>query len=264
MAGGDGSQALVASIAIEHGLPFVCVSAGTRNHFALDLGLNREDPRESMQAFHDAVERKVDFATMNGRLFVNNVSLGVYAQIVQEQSYRDSKLETTKILLPEMLGRQSGPFDLQFTTPSGEEVDGAILIMISNNPYVIGASPDNAQRRHLDSGKLGVFAVTTSTGAEAARLFAATALGQRRRSAYWHEFTTPSFEVQSHSGDAFAGVDGEALDLPTPLRFEIHPRGLTLLVPFGNVETAERRRARDVSITDLVTVASGHAPRRWS
>jgi diacylglycerol kinase family enzyme len=262
MAGGDGSQALVASIAIEHRLPFVCVSAGTRNHFALDLGLNREDPRESMQAFHDAVERTVDYATVNGRLFVNNVSLGVYAQIVQEQSYRDAKVETTKILLPEMLGRQSEPFDLQFTTPNGDDVEGAILIMISNNPYVIGASPDNAQRRRLDSGTLGVFAVTTSTGAEAARLFAATALGQRRRSRYWQEFTTPSFQVRSVSGDAFAGVDGEALHLPTPLDFEIHPRGLTLLVPAGNVETAERRGAREVAIRDLVTVAAGQEPRR--
>jgi diacylglycerol kinase family enzyme len=264
MAGGDGSQALVASIAIEHRLPFVCVSAGTRNHFALDLGLNREDPRESMEAFQDASERTVDYATVNRRLFVNNVSLGVYAQIVQEESYRDAKLETTKILLPEMLGRQSEPFDLQFTTPDGVNVEGAILVMISNNPYVIGASPDNAQRRRLDSGRLGVFAVTTGTGAEAARLFAATALGQRRRSKYWQEFTTTSFEVRSRSGDAFAGVDGEALDLPTPLRFEIHHHGLTLLVPFGNVETAELRRARDVTISDVITLAAGREPRRWS
>ncbi len=120
MAGGDGSQALVASIAVEHGLPFVCVSAGTRNHFALDLGLNRDDPRESMYAFRDAEERKVDYATVNDRFFVNNVSLGVYAKIVQEESYRDAKVETTKSLLPEMLGRQAEPFDLQFTTPDNE------------------------------------------------------------------------------------------------------------------------------------------------
>ena len=110
---------------------------------------------------------------MNDRFFVNNVSLGVYAKIVQEESYRDAKVETTKTLLPEMLGRQAEPFDLQFTTPDGEDVDGAILVMVSNNAYVIGASPDNAQRRHLDRGQLGVFAVTTSTGSEAARLFAA-------------------------------------------------------------------------------------------
>lgn len=264
MAGGDGSQALVASIAVEHGLPFVCVSAGTRNHFALDLGLNRDDPRESVYAFRDAVERRVDYATVNDRLFVNNVSLGVYATIVQEDSYRDAKVETTKTLLPAMLGRQSEPFDLQLTTPDGTEIDGAILIMVSNNPYVLGTSPDNAQRRHLDRGVLGVFAVSTRTGAEAARLIAAQALGQRNRSAFWHEFTATELEIRSRSGTAFAGVDGEALDLATPLRFRIHPRGLTLLVPAGNLEAAERRRARDVRIGDLLAVAAGHEPSRLS
>jgi len=260
MAGGDGSQALVASIAVEHGLPFVCVSAGTRNHFALDLGLNRDDPRESMDAFRDAVERTVDYATVNGRFFVNNVSLGVYATIVQEDSYRDAKVDTTKTLLPQMLGRQSEPFDLQFTTPDGEDVDGAIVVMVSNNPYVIGTSPDNAQRRRLDRGELGVFAVTTSTGSAAARLFTATALGQRTRSRFWKEFTTTHFELRSRSGRAFAGIDGEALDLATPLRFESHPHGLTLLVPKGNVEAAEQRRARDVSLRGLLSIAAGHEP----
>jgi diacylglycerol kinase family enzyme len=261
MAGGDGSQALVASIAVEHGLRFVCVSAGTRNHFALDLGLNRDDPRESMYAFRDAEERRIDYATANDRFFVNNVSLGVYAKIVQEESYRDAKVETTKSLLPEMLGRQAEPFDLQFTTPDNERVDGAILVMVSNNPYVIGTSPDNAQRRHLDRGRIGVFAVTTSTGSEAARLFVATALGQRTRSAFWKEFTATEFEVRSRSGTAFAGIDGEALELPTPLRFRIHPQGLTLLVPKGNIEAAEKRKARDVRIGDLVGVAAGRDPR---
>jgi len=260
MAGGDGSQALVASIAVEHGLPFVCVSAGTRNHFALDLGLDRDDPRASMDAFRDAHERRVDYATVNDRLFVNNVSLGVYAEIVQEDSYRDAKVGTTKTLLPEMLGGQAEPFDLQCTTPDGTAVDGAILIMVSNNPYVIGITPDNAQRRRLDRGVLGVFAVDTTTGADAARLMAAQALGQRHRSRHWHEFTTPEFEVRSRSGTAFAGVDGEALELPTPLRFRSHPLGLTLLVPDGNLEAAERRRARDVHVGDLFRLAAGRAP----
>ncbi len=262
MAGGDGSQALVASIAVEHGLPFVCVSAGTRNHFALDLGLNRDDPRESMYAFRDAIERRVDYATVNDRFFVNNVSLGVYAKIVQEESYRDAKLDTTKVLLPEMLGREAEPFDLQFTTPDGTAVDGAIVVMVSNNPYVIGASPDNAQRRHLDRGRLGIFAVTTSTGSQAARLFAASALGRRTRSPFWHEFSATDFELRSRSGSAFAGVDGEALELSTPMQFRIHQQGLTLLVPQGNLESAERRRARDVRPRDLVAVAAGHEPPR--
>ena len=106
--------------------------------------------------------------------------------------------------------------------------------------------------------------MTTSTGAQAARLLAESALGRRRRSPFWREFATTSFEVRSRSGEAFAGVDGEALDLPTPLRFKIHPRGLRLLVPAGNVQAAERRRERDLAIGDLVTVAAGHEPRRAS
>jgi diacylglycerol kinase family enzyme len=260
MAGGDGSQALVASIAIEHDLPFVVVSAGTRNHFALDLGIDRDDPRRSMYAFRDAVERRIDYGCVGGRLFVNNVSLGVYATIVQQDGYRDAKAETTRELLPELLGRAEEPFDLQFTEPDGAEVDGAFLIQISNNPYVLGATLDASQRRRLDSGTLGVVAVTAATGAEAAAVVALGTLGQRRRSRSWHEFTVGRFEVRSRSGKAFAGVDGEALELDTPLEFTIHPRGLRLLVTEDNVLAAEKRRARDVSLGDLVALARGIDP----
>jgi diacylglycerol kinase family enzyme len=260
MAGGDGSQALVASIAIEHDLPFVCVSAGTRNHFALDLGIDREDPRKSLDAFRDGIERRIDYATVGDRLFVNNVSLGIYATIVQQPGYREAKSETTKALLPEMLGRTQEPFDLQFTEPDSTDVDGAFLIQVSNNPYVLGATLDAAQRRRLDTGKLGVVAITAASGREAAEVVTLSALGQRRRSRHWHEFTTERFEVQSRSGKAFAGIDGEALELETPLRFEIHPRGLRLLVPKGNLTAAERRQARDVSGTDLISLARGVDP----
>jgi diacylglycerol kinase family enzyme len=260
MAGGDGSQALVASIAIEHDLPFVLVSAGTRNHFALDLGINRDDPRLSLQAFRDAVERRIDYATVGDRLFVNNVSLGVYATIVQQEGYRDAKAETTKALLPELLGRREDPFDLQFTEPDGTEVEGSFVIQVSNNPYVLGATLDASQRRRLDTGTLGVVAITAATGAEAASVVAFSALGQRRRSRHWHEFTTEQFEVRSRSGKAFVGIDGEALELDTPLEFRIHPRGLRLLVPEGNQTEAERRRARDVSLTDLIAIARGVDP----
>ena len=260
MAGGDGSQALVASIAVEHDIPFVCVTAGTRNHFALDLGLDRDDPRKSMYAFRDAVERRIDYATVNGRFFVNNVSLGVYATIVQQEGYRDAKVDTTEQLLPELLGQTDKPFDLEFTEPDGNEVDGAFLIQISNNPYVLGASLDISQRRRIDTGKLGVFAVTAATGAEAAQLVTLSVIGQRNLSPNWHEFTTDVFEVRSRSGKAYAGVDGEALEMTTPLRCEIHPGGLRLYVPEGNLVVAEQRRARDLSLSSVVAVARGVEP----
>jgi diacylglycerol kinase family enzyme len=260
MAGGDGSQALVASIAIEHDIPFVCVSAGTRNHFALDLGIDREDPRRSVYAFRDGLERTVDFATVSGRLFVNNVSLGLYATIVQEESYREAKLETSKTLLPELLGRTGEPFDLQFATPDGREIEGSFLVMVSNNPYVMGPSLDVTQRRRLDAGQLGVFAVTAQSGLQAAEMMTLALAGQGTRSGHVFEFTTREFEIRSRSGRAFAGIDGEALELETPLVFRIHPRGLRVLVPQGNVDQAIRRRGHEVHMGDLVSIIRGKPP----
>jgi diacylglycerol kinase family enzyme len=260
MAGGDGSQALVASIAVEHDLPFVCVAAGTRNHFALDLGLDRRDPRHSVYAFRDAIERRVDYATVNGRFFVNNVSLGVYATIVQQEGYREAKAATTRQLLPELLGEATEPFDLSFVTPDGTEVDGSFLVMVSNDPYVLAASPSTSQRLRLDTGRLGVFAVTAATGAQAAEVVTLALAGQGGRSGHAFEFSAERFEITSRSGRAYAGIDGEALELETPMTFQSHPQGLRMLVPEGNIEIALRRQSRGVRVRDLVHLARGGPP----
>ena len=112
MAGGDGSQALVARVAMQRDVAHICVPAGTRNHFALDLGLDRDDVVGALDAFTDGVERRIDLASLNERVFVNNASLGVYARVVQCDAYRDGKLGTWKRMLPEMLGRDAAASDL--------------------------------------------------------------------------------------------------------------------------------------------------------
>ena len=94
MAGGDGSVAVVAAAACARGLPFVCVPAGTRNHFARDLGVPPNDLAGALDAFVDGLERSVDLGEVNGHLFINNVSLGIYGQAVQRASYRNAKLRT--------------------------------------------------------------------------------------------------------------------------------------------------------------------------
>jgi diacylglycerol kinase family enzyme len=179
---------------------------------------------------------------------------------VQQEGYRQAKTETTKRLLPEMLGKQSEPFDLQFTDPDGGEVDGAFLIQVSNNPYVLGPSLEVSQRRRLDSGRLGVFAVSAKTGAQAAQVLTLALAGKQSLSGSSYQFECDTFEIRSRSGRAFVGVDGEALELPTPLRFEIHPLGLGLLVPEGNVEMSLRRQAHDVRIRDLVDLVAHRGP----
>ena len=148
MAGGDGSQALVASVASRYDLPFVVVPAGTRNHFALDLGIDREDVVGALDAFTEGVEQVIDLAEVNGRVFVNNASMGVYAKIVQSDDYRDAKMHTTAEMLPQLLGPDATPLDLRFDLPDGREATTAQLILVSNNSYQLGGLRGSFTRHH--------------------------------------------------------------------------------------------------------------------
>jgi hypothetical protein len=139
MAGGDGSQALVASVAIRHDIPHVCIPAGTRNHFALDLGLDRDDVVGALDAFAHGADRRIDLAAVNGRIFVNNVSLGLYAKVVQSAEYRDAKVKTAASMLPDLIGPDAVPFDLRFRGPDGAECPTAQMILVSNDPYQLDA-----------------------------------------------------------------------------------------------------------------------------
>ncbi len=123
MAGGDGSQAIVAAVASRHDIPYVCIPAGTRNHFALDIGVDREDVIGALDAFHHGSERRIDLAQVNGRVFVNNVSIGFYGKVVQSPEYRDAKLRTVIEMMPDLLGPGATPFDLRFSDPGGAEYE---------------------------------------------------------------------------------------------------------------------------------------------
>ena len=230
MAGGDGSQALVAQVAMERNLDYVCVPAGTRNHLALDLGLDRNDVVGALDAFASGDTRRIDLAFVNSRIFVNNVSLGVYAEIVQSDAYRDDKLGTMEQMLPELLGPRAETFDLRFIGPGGIEQRSAQMLLVSNNPYVLDRLAGAGSRPRLDSGLLGIVAVQIAGATQAAELVSLDALGQVRRFGGWSEWTADEFEVGSASGVAI-GIDGEAVVLEPPLRFTISPSALRVRLP---------------------------------
>ena len=227
MAGGDGSQALVASVASRHGIPMVVIPAGTRNHFALDLGMDRADVVGALDAFHDGVDRRIDLAEVNGRTFVNNASMGLYARIVQSQEYRDAKLRTAAETLPDLIGPAAVPLDLRFTLPSGEQVTSANLVLVSNNPYQLSHLRGASTRPVLDTGRLGVVSVLVRGAADAEKFAALEAAGQVSRFSGWNEWAATEFEVTS-GGPVEVGVDGEALTMDSPLRFVIRPGALTV------------------------------------
>ena len=229
MAGGDGSQALVAGIASEHDLPFVCIPAGTRNHFALDLGVDRADVMGALDAFTDGYERQVDLARVNGRVFVNNVSFGVYAAIVQSDDYRDAKLNTAAKMLPELLGPDYNPFDFELEGPAALADCDPDLILVSNNVYKLEGIGGLGTRARLDEGVLGVIVVEVHNGAELAQLVSLSTAGRGSAYSGWHEWTTPSLDVRSPD-PIDVGIDGEAMTLESPVRLEVQPRALRVRI----------------------------------
>ena len=261
MAGGDGSQALVASIAAERGVPMVVVPAGTRNHFALDLGLDRADVIGALDAYGEAFEHAIDLADVNGRVFVNNVSLGLYASIVSSPEYRDAKRETTLAALPEMLGPDAAPFDLRFDGPDGAVHEGAHVLQISNGPYgtTVGTI---ASRPRLDTGTLGVFALLVPNAVAATMFMAEFAAGRPDRYDGYLAWSTPSFTVDSAAPVA-VGLDGESLELEPPLVFTSRPRVLRVRLhaqAIGYSPAARSRPLRSLA-ADVWRVARGHPAR---
>lgn len=246
MAGGDGSLAAVATEAMRAHVPFVCVPAGTRNHFALDLGLDRSDPVAALDAFGEAFQRRIDVGVVNGRVFLNNVSMGAYGEVVADEQYRERKLGTALERIPEVVGPDAEPLDLRFVDGDGERHDTAAVIQVSNNRYDLTPVPGFGSRPSLTDGRLGV--VVVQTGA-----------GDRPIVAQWE---APTFEVDS-DGPVAAGVDGEAVHLDPPVRFGVRPAALRVRMPrdVAGVSPAAKRPPLTVAtVRRLLVVAGGRAP----
>lgn len=259
MAGGDGSQALVATVAMRHNVPHVCIPAGTRNHFALDLGLDRDDVIGALDAFTDGVERRIDLARVNDHVFVNNASLGVYAEVVQSDAYRDAKLETWTQMLPELLGPKAPPIDLEFEGPDGTELSDAPLVLVSNNPYQLTSLAGAGTRARLDTGRLGLVAARITGASDIAEFVMFETVGQAQRFHGLLEWSEVRFEVRSSSPVA-VGLDGEALMLDPPLQFVSLPGALRVRLPERATNGAAATSAsftRD-NLRALSRIATGH------
>jgi len=259
MAGGDGSQALVATVAMRHNVPHVCIPAGTRNHFALDLGLDRDDVIGALDAFTDGVERRIDLARVNDHVFVNNASLGVYAEVVQSDAYRDAKLETWTKMLPELLGPGAPPIDLEFDGPDGTELSDAPLVLVSNNPYQLTSLAGAGTRARLDTGRLGLVAARITGASDIAEFVMFETVGQAQRFHGLLEWSEVRFEVRSSSPVA-VGLDGEALMLEPPLQFVSLPGALRVRLPeraSNGIAATSASFTRD-NLRTLSRIATGH------
>jgi diacylglycerol kinase family enzyme len=248
MAGGDGSQAIVAEIAARRGLPYACVPAGTRNHFALDLGVDRDDVVGSLDALVDGGERRVDLAQVNGQVFVNNVSIGAYAEAVQRPEYRDSKIRTLLEVAPDALRSDDSRPTLRWRGPDGEDCGDALALLVSNNAYRLGATLGSGTRPRLDRGVLGIAA------AEAGGAGRGAPIGITLR-----QWERPDFTVEADDPVPL-GIDGEAAKLEPPLEFASLPGALTVRIAPGHPgasPSTEVPRGLAPAAVKLVRIAIG-------
>jgi diacylglycerol kinase family enzyme len=213
----------VASVAAEHGIPFMVITAGTRNHFALDLGLDRADPAACLGALTDGVDLRVDLGVIGGHTFVNNASFGAYAEVVQTPAYRADKLRTTLDTLPELLNGHRGT--RLSAVADGVTIDAPQALLVASNPYGTGDIAGLGRRARLDRGVLGVVAVTVASARQAAGLL------RGRHTAGLRVLTARTVVVTASSELIPVGIDGEAVSMPVPVHCEIRPGALRVRVP---------------------------------
>jgi diacylglycerol kinase family enzyme len=208
VAGGDGSLAPVAEVALERDLPFVCVPYGTRNHFARDVGLDRDDPLGALEAFSGS-ERRIDVGRVNGQLFLNNVALGIYAELVhrreRHRSRRNALARARALLL--LLRKRGKEQDLSL----GGGRLAASVVLVANNAYELDLF-NVGERARLDEGRLHLY----------------VAHGWRPQT--WEERSGTEFTLESGT-TLQAAMDGEPVELEAPLRFSIEPKALRVLLP---------------------------------
>src|SRR5207248_501785 len=208
IAGGDGSLGPVASVAIERDLPLVCVPIGTRNHFALDLGLDRDDPVAALEAFA-GTERRVDVARVNDRVFLNNVSLGDYARLVQRRErHRRRRDAFARLRAFAILAQGRRP---QRVTVDGSPIE-ARVVLVANNAYELSVLSIGARER-LDGGLLHLYALD----------------GLLRSS--WQDRSGKQFTIDAGTSRIPVAIDGEPALIEPPLDLRVEPRALRILVP---------------------------------
>jgi diacylglycerol kinase family enzyme len=225
----------VAAVAVQADLPLVVVPAGTRNHFARDLGLDIRNPGSSLEALRTGERVRVDLGVVGGRPFVNNVSFGVYADALLAPHYREAKaLAMASATRPYLEGRQW--VDARVETPEGT-IERPEVILVSNNPYHISTPRHLGRRFALDTGALGAIVLKRSAGSPPPPLPRLVRdLAERGAAGPSGEgvviWSTPRLTLDRAAGqEVAAGVDGEAVTLRLPVTCEIRPRALRVLLP---------------------------------
>jgi diacylglycerol kinase family enzyme len=186
-------------------------------------------------------------------VFVNNVSMGLYAEAVQSEGYRDAKIRTLLDTAPTVLGPAGSELDLRWSSPDGVAHASAATILVSNNPYRLGRAVGSGTRPRIDTGRLGV-AVVPARGEDGTPRHGPSSL--------LRQWSTQAFQIDS-AHPVPLGIDGEAVVLDPPIRFRIRPGALRVRIapqhPGASPSAMQPDRVAD-GFRALATIAAGRVP----
>ena len=247
VAGGDGTVAAVAAVAAETDRPLVVIPAGTRNHFARDLGLDARNPARALTALVDPEPVRVDLGSVGSRVFVNNVSFGVYADALLEPRYRQAKARSFAAVAPRYLDGQRW-VDASIDTPV-ETIEDPQVVLVSNNPYHLSTLRELGRRFSLSTGQLGAIVIKRPATPPPPDLLPRLRQDLRRHGSTGSPgtgvITWSATQVALDGSDSClaAGIDGEAVTLQLPITCRIRPAVLRILLPRERPGVAEQPAA---------------------
>lgn len=231
--GGDGTISAVAGVLAGSGKTLGVLPLGTLNHFAKDLGLPLELPGavETVTSGHIA---EVDIAEVNGRVFLNNSSLGIYPRIVADREAQQEQSARGK--WPAFLWATLGalrrfPFlNLRITIDGQQITRRTAFLLIGNNEYEI-AGLDLGGRSCLNAGKLGLYLAHRTGRVGLFRLGLHALFGRVNQAKDFDSFCVEEATIEARQPRLLVATDGEVNEMETPLRYFIRPRALRVLVP---------------------------------
>lgn len=233
-AGGDGTitnivQPLVNSDAILGVLP-----VGTYNHFAKDLELPL-DWKEALAVVLNGQTRQIDAARLNDRFFVNNVSLGLYPELVarREEKGRDYPRWKARLYAAYRTLRKYPSITLNIETAHHHEIVRTHVFMVSNNSYDLSRIGIEAARNTLEEGRLSVYWLPHISRWKMMKFVAHYLAGRVREAPGFRSFRTAAMKMQSARKTIRVGIDGEVFTIETPLVITTVPKSLLVKVPKG-------------------------------
>ena len=251
VSGGDGTIGAVATVAIEYNIPLVVLPGGTRCHFARDTGLDPKHIEDSLNCF-EGIETKIDVGSINGRIFLNNASLGLYADIVDNDNYREHKVATSRTVLQKLL--QTGQsYPLKFKDNNNKQYSKAIMILVGVNAYKTINLLGLGKRDNLSGHVLQITVVKSLTDILIKSLLKTAILNKdfvTNNSRNILQWEGKKLIVSTPTKKIVVGVDGEREEYKTPVKIELLPSALRLMtLPEGL-----RYRPKNIVSTDIIKI----------